>query len=485
MPCETVKSSQIPMRFYNSLGRCMQDFRPIRAPFVTLYTCGPTIYNYVHIGNLRTFLFEDLLRRSLKWLGYQVEQVMNLTDVDDKTILGSIREGLSLKQYTQKFAKAFFEDIQALGIEPAEHYPCATDYIDEMISMIQSLVDKGYAYQGQDNSVYFAIEKYPEYGRLAQLSQSACCSAHSRIERDEYDKEAIGDFVLWKSYDPERDGDVKWTSPWGEGRPGWHIECSAMARAILGNQIDIHTGGIDNLFPHHENEIAQSECCHHEPLARYWLHSDHLMVEGKKMSKSLGNFYTLRDLLEKGYDPLTVRYLLLQTHYRHSLNFTFEGLKAAARSIERLRDFRYRLETALKAQGNVNSESSFAETEGMLKAFQLALADDLNISAALASLFEWIVEVNKWLDQGKMSLQDVEKAISALQSVDQVIGIIYAQKEQSIPNEVVAWFEERLEARKSRNWARSDELRDLILKAGYVIEDGLNGQARLKAISDK
>lgn len=468
-----------PLRLYNSLGRCMQDFHPIEASRVTLYTCGPTIYNYVHIGNLRTFLFEDVLRRSLKWLGYKVHQVMNLTDVDDKTILGSIKEGLSLKEYTQKYAVAFFEDIQAIGIEKAEHYPCATDYIGEMIAMIETLVKEGYAYQAPDKSVYFAIEKYPEYGRLAQLNLSEC-SSHSRIERDEYDKEAISDFVLWKSYDPERDGLVKWTSPWGEGRPGWHIECSAMARAILGKQIDIHTGGVDNLFPHHENEIAQSECCHHEPLARYWLHSDHLMVEGKKMSKSLGNFYTLRDLIEKGYDPLAIRYLLLQTHYRHSLNFTFEGLKAASRSIERLQDFRYRLEQAKGSQ----LQLQLLETENMLVSFQKAIADDLNISAALASVFEWIQQMNRLLDEQKLDEIHLKEAIEALKKVDTIIGVIYPQtsKTATIAPHILEWLEQRQLARKARNWALSDQLRDRILEAGYLIEDGAEGQARLKAV---
>jgi cysteinyl-tRNA synthetase len=477
------KSEPIALRLYNSLGRSLEDFKPIHPPLVTLYTCGPTIYNFAHIGNLRTFLFEDVLRRSLKWLGYEVKQVMNLTDVDDKTIQGSLKEGLSLKAYTQKFATAFFEDLQHLNIEPAEHYPCATDYIDEMIAMIQSLLDQGYAYQGQDQSIYFAIDKYKAYGRLAQLSASACSSSHSRIQRDEYDKDAVADFVLWKSYDKDRDGQVRWPSPWGEGRPGWHIECSAMARALLGRQIDIHTGGVDNLFPHHENEIAQSECCHHEPLARYWLHSDHLMVEGKKMSKSLGNFYTLRDLLEKGYDPLAVRYLLIQTHYRHSLNFTFDGIKAASRSIERLRDFSHRLETT-----STKEEDGYAledETKKMLVLFQKAIADDLNISAALAALFDWIVDMNRLLDQAGVGVQALRRAKEALHRVDQILGVIYCDKKEEIPAQITHWFEERQLARKNKNWPLSDQLRDQILKAGFIIEDGLQGQARLKAVSDK
>lgn len=477
----TPASKPVCMRFYNSLGRSLQEFKPQNPARVTLYTCGPTIYNYAHIGNLRTFLFEDVLRRSLKWLGYGVVQVMNLTDVDDKTILGSLKEGVSLKQYTQKYAKAFFEDLKSLGIEPAEHYPCATDYIDEMIAMIQSLVEQGYAYQGQDQSVYFAIEKYNQYGKLAQLkAQETPACTHSRIASDEYDKDAIADFVLWKSYDRDRDGEVRWPSPWGEGRPGWHIECSAMARALLGKQIDIHTGGIDNLFPHHENEIAQSECCHHQPLASYWLHSDHLMVEGKKMSKSLGNFYTLRDLLDRGFDPLAVRYLLIQTHYRHSLNFTFDGVKAAVKSIERLRDFRYRLESASAG----SSEEEIVETSQMLQHFQEALADDLNVSAALAAVFEWIVQINRLLDQSQLNGGAIEAAKAALARIDQVLGVIYTEKAQEVPLHVLRWLEERQEARKNKNWALSDQLRDQILKAGYVIEDGSSGQARLKPFSD-
>lgn len=465
---------------YNSLGRKKERLISRTPGVVLLYTCGPTIYDFVHIGNLRTFVFEDLLHRTLKLFGYKVRQVMNLTDVDDKTIRESIKASMNLKEYTDKYAKAFFEDIATLSITPAESYPRATDYIGEMVTMISSLLESGYAYQGADGSVYFAIERYPDYGALSGLSKRAddpsTCS-HSRISHDEYDKEVIGDFVLWKSYDKNRDGNVFWPSPFGPGRPGWHIECSAMAKALLGEQIDIHTGGIDNLFPHHENEIAQSFCCSHKQMARFWLHAEHLLVDGRKMSKSLGNFYTLRQLLEHGFQPSSIRYLLLSSHYRHSLNFTHEGLKAAASSVQRLRDFHYRLSQASLEEGK--TENLELATQVAASKFMVSLGDDLNISGALAAIFEWVLEFNKALDEKKAKQGDIALGQKFLSIIDGVLGLIQSKDEKAVDPQVVEFFEKRKAARLAKDWKLADELRLQIESAGYLIEDGPSG-ARLK-----
>jgi cysteinyl-tRNA synthetase len=353
-----------------------------------MYTCGPTVYNFAHIGNFRTYVFEDLLRRAIKFFGFQLTQVMNLTDVDDKTIRGAIANNVSLDDYTQPYKEAFFEDLKALNIEPAEHYPAATDYIPDMIQMIETLLAKGVAYRGGDGSIYYAISKFPRYGCLSHLHLDELqAGASERVASDEYEKEHVADFVLWKHYDPERDGQIYWESPFGPGRPGWHLECSAMAIKILGETIDIHVGGVDNMFPHHENEIAQSEACSGKPFVKLWMHAEHLVVDHKKMSKSLGNFYTLRDLLNKGYTGTQVRYLLLQTHYKTQLNFTFQGLEAAKSALQRLNDFIQRLQ-------EVDTRESGGQMEGLchkaLEEFADALADDLNISSALAVIFDFV-----------------------------------------------------------------------------------------------
>lgn len=315
------------MKFYNSLSRSLEDFQPQDVGCVGLYTCGPTVYNFAHIGNFRAYVFEDILRRSLEFEGYTVRQVMNLTDVDDKTIRGALAEKVALRDYTKRYKEAFFTDLKTLGIEPAEVYPAATDHIPEMIALITKLFEKGVAYQSEDGSVYFSVSKFANYGRLARLDRDGMRSG-VRISNDEYEKDAVGDFAVWKAWD-EKDGDVWWESPWGRGRPGWHIECSAMSMKYLGETFDLHTGGIDNLFPHHENEIAQAEAATGRPFVRTWLHCAHLRVNGEKMSKSAGNFFTLRDLMEKGYTGREVRYVLLGAHYRQPLNFTFDALAGA------------------------------------------------------------------------------------------------------------------------------------------------------------
>lgn len=464
--------------FYNSLTREKEPFVPMSGKDVKIYTCGPTIYHYVHIGNLRTFIFEDLLCRTLRYFGYEVTQVMNLTDVDDKTIRGAIAEKVPLNTYTQKYRDAFFEDLKTLQVEPAAHYPAATDYIAEMIQMIQTLLQKGMAYQGGDGSVYYPIDKFPKYGCLSHLKlEDLKTGASKRIETDEYEKEHIADFVLWKAYDQERDGDIYWDSPFGKGRPGWHLECSAMAMSLLGETIDIHMGGIDNMFPHHENEIAQSEACSGKKFVNLWMHAEHLIVEGKKMSKSLGNFFTLRDLLAKGYTGKEVRYILLHTHYKTQLNFTLAGLEAIKGSIARLQDFIYRLQHIDPgvSTGEVQNHLKSAEEE-----FARGLSDDLNISCSLAALFDLVREINGLIDQKKVSHEEAEDVLKTLQKFNQVLAFLdFEEMKLDISSEMEKLFQQRQEARARKNWALADELRLKITSNGYIIEDTPQG-ARLK-----
>ena len=329
------------LKIFNTLSRRLESFEPLTAGKVRMYTCGPTVYDYAHIGNFRAYLFEDLLRRYLQYSGYQVTQIMNLTDVDDKTIQGSQKAGLPLAEYTRHYKEAFFADIQALNIEAAEAYPAATEHIPEMIALIETLFKAGVAYRSEDGSVYFSIAKFPAYGRLAQLDLSELRPG-ARVAQDEYQKDNLADFALWKAWSPA-DGPVGWEAPWGRGRPGWHIECSAMSMKYLGPSFDLHTGGVDNIFPHHEDEIAQSEAATGQPFVKYWMHCAHLVVEGRKMSKSLGNFFTLRDLRERGYNGREIRYALLSAHYRQTLNFSFAALTAARAALQRLDEFQDRL----------------------------------------------------------------------------------------------------------------------------------------------
>lgn len=470
----------IPLKFFNTITRSKDVFKPMSGNKVSLYTCGPTVYNYAHIGNYRTYIFEDLLRRTLKFFGYEVEQVMNLTDVDDKTIRGATQQNVSLDAYTEPFKKAFFEDLKTLNVEPAEHYPAATDYINHMIAMIEKLLEKGFAYHGADGSVYYAIEKFGNYGCLSHLKMDELKSgASERVASDEYEKDNVADFVLWKAYDEERDGVIYWDSPFGKGRPGWHLECSAMAMEILGDTIDIHCGGVDNMFPHHENEIAQSEACSGHQFVKTWLHSEHLIVENKKMSKSLGNFFTLRDLLDKGYTGIQVRYMLLQTHYKTQLNFTFDGLESVKHSLQRLQDFVFRLQSVQDGESFVGTDLLIDKaTQG----FAQALADDLNISVALASLYDLVREVNGLIDGKKIGRQDADKILALLQQFNMVLGVIdFQAKEESIPDDLVKALDDRIAARDNKDWAKADELRDYIQNRGYVIEDSAAG-SRLKKV---
>ncbi len=408
------------IKLFNTKTSRKEIFKPTDSNKVKLYTCGPTIYNFAHIGNLRTYVFEDLLKRSLILFGYGVHHVMNLTDVDDKTIRGAIAQNKTLEEYTGVFKKAFFEDLKALNIKPADDYPAATDHIPEMVQMIKELLDKGVAYVGADQSVYFSISKFPNYGSLSHLDLSKLkTDASHRMEHDEYDKENATDFVLWKSYDEKRDGQIFWESPFGKGRPGWHLECSAMAMKYLGNTLDLHMGGVDNIFPHHENEIAQSESCSNQIFCPFWVHVEHLIVEGKKMSKSLGNFYTLRNLLEKGYSGKQVRYLLMQTHYKTQLNFTFEGLKGAGSSLDRLQNFVERLLSTTSS--HQNALTNFIEK--VEKTFTEALLEDLNISSALAALFDCLREVNPLLDEDRVSTEDAKSLLAFFKKANQILGV--------------------------------------------------------------
>lgn len=460
------------LRLYNTLTREKQEVVPL-APQepIRMYTCGPTVYDYAHIGNFRTYLFEDLLRRTLKYLGFSVIQVMNITDVDDKTIREAKKQKMSLLQYTAPFEKAFLEDIQKLGIEPAEYYPKATDYVKEMIQVILRLKEKGYAYIGKDESVYFSLAKFPSYGKLSHLKlEELKQGASQRVSTDEYNKDNISDFVLWKSYDPIRDGSIYWDSPFGKGRPGWHLECSTMAMKLLGETIDIHCGGVDNIFPHHENEIAQSEALCGKTFVRCWAHAEHLRVENKKMSKSIGNFYTLRDLLQKGYTPKEVRFMLIQTHYRTPLNFTFSELQAVKAALQRLQDFIYRLQTHKGKKGK--SISSFLQK--IQQEFDSSLQDDLNISKALAAMFDLVKEGNILLDQKELSGSGAQEILALLKKFDQVLGFL-PWEEEDLPPEIMQIAEKREVARKGKNWKEADKLRDLILQRGYLLEDTPQG----------
>ena len=458
------------IRFFNTLKREKEEFKPIEQGKVGIYTCGPTVYDYAHIGNFRAFLFEDLLKRWLQHEGFQVKHVMNLTDVDDKTIKGSQKQGRPLREYTDFYVKAFFEDIQVLNIQPATVYPRATEHIPEMVQLIKTLIKKGFAYRAEDGSIYFAISKFPEYGRLSHI-QVQELKAGARVSQDEYAKEQAQDFALWKAWVPE-DGDVYWETELGKGRPGWHIECSAMSMKYLGETFDIHCGGVDNMFPHHENEIAQSEAATGKPFVHYWMHNEHLQVEGKKMAKSFGNFYTLRDLLEKGIDPLAIRYLLLSTHYRQQFNFTFEGLEAAKGAIERLANLQRRLQDA-NGKGN---PGKFSELEGKVHTcFKEALNDDLSVSIALASLFDYVRDINNMLDIGELSKQEAGVVLEAIADFDKVLGVIPKPKEEALTPEAAELIKKREEARKAKDWKAADLLRQQLKAMGIIIEDTAQG----------
>ena len=456
------------LRLFNTLSRQEEQFTPITPGEVKLYTCGPTVYDVAHIGNFRTFVFEDLLRRYLAFRGFEITHVMNITDVDDKTIRDSMAEGTSLGDFTSAYKQAFFEDLKTLNIVPAHHYPAATEYIQPMINMIQKLMDKGFAYQGDEGDVFFNIGQYPEYGRLTRINPDQMRPGE-RVSSDEYEKEGIRDFALWKAMKPE-DGEVQWSSPWGKGRPGWHIECSAMSTTLLGNHFDIHCGGVDNMFPHHENEIAQSECTTGEPFVNYWMHAEFLLVDGRKMSKSLGNFYTLRQLVTDGYRPDAIRWMLMTTHYRQKLNFSVERLDDAIKAIERLRGFQARLEEW--KSGTIGEADLGARA---IMQFTEAMDQDLNISGGLAAVFELVREGNRLLDNGEMSHQMAGGVLEALNQINSVLGILDMSVENAAglvdETTIQDLIEARKNARQALDFARADALRAQLENLGIELID--------------
>jgi cysteinyl-tRNA synthetase len=452
------------MKLYNTLTRNVETFTPLNNDLVTIYTCGPTVYDYAHIGNFRTFCFEDLMRRYLKYRGFQVKQVMNLTDVDDKTIRKATEQGLGLDDYTEKYIDAFMEDCKTLNMEPVEEYPRATRTIDDMISLISTLFKKGHAYE-KDGSVYFNISSLPSYGRLSGLDRREIQTGLS-VDKDEYEKDDVRDFVLWKG--KKEENEPAWDSPFGEGRPGWHLECSVMSMKYLGETLDIHAGGEDLIFPHHENEIAQSEAATGKPFVRYWVHCKYLIVEGKKMSKSLGNFFTLRELLEKGYDPMAIRYTLIAAHYRKQLNFTFDSLDNAAKAIDRVESF-YNAVNQTANQAPLSQELSELILKHR-KQFTTAMDDDLNISGGLAALFEFIREVNTRYPDSQIPQENKSKVLHFLDELNTVIGC-FNFRDQLADEEIMKLIEERNQARRDRNFARADEIRDALKAMGIVLED--------------
>ncbi|MGC8847056.1 MAG: cysteine--tRNA ligase [Candidatus Hydrogenedens sp.] len=455
--------------FFNTMNRKLEPFIPLEPPKVKLYTCGPTVYNFAHIGNFRAYIFEDLLKRYLKFRGYNVFHVMNITDVEDKLIRTCRETGKSLKEITDFYIEAFFKDLDTLQIERADIYPRATEHIPEMVAIIKKLKEKGHTYE-HEGSIYFRLSTFPEYGKLSHMNiEELKVGASGRVDSDEYTMENARDFALWKAWD-EEDGNVFWETELGKGRPGWHIECSAMSMKYLGESFDIHCGGIDNMFPHHENEIAQSECATGQPFVKYWLHCAHLVVDGKKMSKSLGNFYTLRDLLERGLEPLAIRWVLLATHYRQPNNFTFETVESASSSIRRIRDFRLRLKEIKGSGDELMEECSQCE-----KLFIDALDDDLNISSALGVLFDFIRDVNKKIDNGEVGEKGAHNAINLLNKLNQITGLFNPDMEDEIPAEVLEKVMQRQQARREKNFTLADTIRNQLLEQGWVIEDTPQG----------
>ena len=459
------------MKFYNTMIRRKQEFKPINEGMVYLYTCGPTVYDFAHIGNLRAFLFEDVLRRYLEFSGLEVMHVMNITDIDDKTIRRSKEEGRSLIDFTDEFSEAFFDDLNTLNIVPAHHYPRATKFIPQMIEMIKGLEEAGFTYSTEDGSVFFKISSFSNYGKLANLNPDQLKSGE-RVAEDEYGKEEGRDFALWKGYKSE-DGDVSWDSPWGKGRPGWHIECSAMSTHYLGQHFDIHCGGVDNIFPHHENEIAQSCAYSGKEFVNYWLHNEHLLVDGQKMSKSEGNFYTLRDLIEKKCSPCAIRYTLISTHYRSKLNFTFDKLDESQKCINKLRELKRRLdliEISSVEQDNMKK----ASVDNMLLDFSEKLSDDLNISGSLGVLFTWVNEMFAGLDKNEIDYVYAQSALAALKRVDSILGVIF-EDEDIQSDEVMELINKRNKARDDRDWASADAIRKELDDMGVVLEDTPEG----------
>jgi cysteinyl-tRNA synthetase len=469
------------LKLYNTLSRRLEEFEPLVPGRVLVYGCGPTIYDHQHIGNFRTFIAFDLLHRFLEWSGFEVRFITNLTDVDDKTIRGALEKGVTIQEYTTPFGQAFLEDCRVVGIRPADLYPKATDYVEAMVEFVSRLEAKGLAYQAEDGSVYFSISAFPEYGRLSRIDPESMRPG-ARVSMDEYAKEDVRDFALWKAAKAEdEDAGAAWDSPWGRGRPGWHLECSVMSIAELGETLDIHLGGEDLIFPHHEDEIAQSEGVTGRTFVRYWLHIKHLRLEGQKMSKSIGNTVSVSELVNRGYEPAAIRHQLLSAQYRKELNFTMEGLEASSRAIQRLLDFETRLTQLPVEEGAPNTRIPELARTG-LDRFQEGMEDDLNSAEALAALFIYLNEVNAELDRAgsPVSASDREVGREALGRMDEVLGLLeLARDARAVDGTTEGWIEEQIrlreEARQNRDFAAADAIRDDLADRGVVLEDSAEG----------
>jgi cysteinyl-tRNA synthetase len=474
------------IRLHNTMGGETEGFVPLKAGEVRMYTCGPTVYDYAHIGNFRTFVFQDILRRFLKLRGFKMLHVMNLTDVDDRIIANAAAAGVGIREYTEKFVQAFFADCKVLSIESPEHWIRATDHIDDMVKLIERLQKKAFTYEGE-GSIYYRITKFPAYGKLSKIDVDGI-QAGARVDNDRYEKESARDFALWKA---PKAGEHFWETEIGAGRPGWHIECSAMAMKYLGETLDIHTGGIDLSFPHHENEIAQSEAATGKTFARYWMHAEHLLVEGEKMSKSLGNFYTLRDLFAKGYKPSALRFALASVPYRKQLNFTFDGLQSAASSVERLRNFADRLATG-KFPAGVSKEM-VGRIALAAEEFDEGLSDDLNSARALAAAFDLVRDMNIAMDKSAVYQGDAAGAQEFLRDFDRVFAVLedndaaklrelgYGGADTSGDDaEIEKLVAERQAARGRRDFAASDRIRKELAERGIILEDSKDGGVRWK-----
>jgi cysteinyl-tRNA synthetase len=474
------------IQLHNTLSGKVEPFQPLKPRQVGIYTCGPTVYDYAHIGNYRTFVFQDILRRFLKLRGFKLNHVMNLTDVDDRIIANAAKAGIGIREYTQKFVQAFFDDCKTLSIEAPEHWIRATDHIDDMVELIEKLQKKTYTYPSE-GSIYYRIAKFKDYGKLSKIDLTGI-QAGARVDNDRYEKESARDFALWKAPKP---GEHFWETSIGVGRPGWHIECSAMAMKYLGETLDIHTGGIDLAFPHHENEIAQSEAATGKKFVRYWLHAEHLLVEGEKMSKSLGNFFTLRDLFKKGYKPSALRFALASVPYRRQLNFTFDGLQQATSSVERLRNFALRLKNEKFPEGN-----QVAANERLQRAaddFDAGLSDDLNTAQALAAIFDYVRETNISMDKGEFGQGNVAAAQELLATFDKVFAVLedndgkkltalgFEQEQSGLSDaDIEKKVAERQAARQRKDFAASDGIRKELADHGILIEDMKDGSIRWK-----
>ncbi len=474
------------IHLHNTLTGKTEPFDPQTPTEVRMYTCGPTVYDFAHIGNYRTFVFQDLLRRFLKLRGFKLQHVMNLTDVDDRIIANAAAAGKNIRDYTEKFVQAFFDDCKTLSIEAPEHWVRATDHIDDMVQLIQRLQGKTFTYPSE-GSIYYRIAKFPDYGKLSKIDLTGI-QAGARVDNDRYEKESARDFALWKAPKP---GEHFWETALGPGRPGWHIECSAMAMKYLGETLDIHTGGIDLAFPHHENEIAQSEAATGKPFARYWLHAEHLLVEGEKMSKSLGNFFTLRDLFAKGYKPSALRFALASVPYRKQLNFTFDGLTQATNSVERLRNFADRLQQGKFPAGK--QDGMAARIAKAAEEFDSGLSDDLNAARALAAVFDLVREANIAMDKGEFRQGDVAGAQNFLATFDKVFAVLEdndAQKLQALgyasaqagfgDAEIEKLVADRNAAKKKRDFVAADRIRKELVDRGIILEDAKDGSVRWK-----